>query len=91
MRKARAESQVLPTIDADAGSCHGISKLENVPHVPYVPPANGKARSTPYDTSETRNQKLETVTNHSFLPVAFAVSGGGNAGALPEKMRKVPG
>ena len=43
MRKARAESQVLLTIDA--GSCHGISKLENVPHVPL---ANGKARSSSY-------------------------------------------
>ena len=52
MRKARSESQVLLTIDA--GSCHGISKLENVPRVlrvPHVPPANGKARSrTPATT-----------------------------------------
>ena len=50
--KARAESQVLLTIDA--GSCHGISKLENVPRVlrvPHVPPANGNARSrTPATT-----------------------------------------
>ena len=47
MRKAMAESQVLLTIDA--GSCHGISKLENVPRVSrvsHVPPANGKAGST---------------------------------------------
>ena len=52
MCKARAESQVLLTIDA--GSCHGISKLENVPRVlrvPHVPPANGNTRSrTPATT-----------------------------------------
>ena len=47
MCKAMPESQVLLTIDA--GSCHGISKLENVPRVlrvPHVPLASGKARST---------------------------------------------
>ena len=52
MCKAMPESQVLLTIDA--GSCHGISKLENVPRVlrvPHVPPANGNVRSrTPATT-----------------------------------------